>query len=79
MYCAVAPVPKVLADEFVFDSPRMGAAVRATRLHLDISQKMLAMEMEISQAYMSELERGTRAWDMKLFNRAKEALGRLAK
>jgi predicted transcriptional regulator len=47
------------------------------RQDLGIQQKALALEMGISDAYMHELESGSRKWKLKLFNRAKAALERL--
>lgn len=46
---------------------------------LGISQKTLAMEMGITPSYLCDLEQSRRDWDMSLFNKAKEAMGRLSK
>ncbi len=69
--------PKTLAGEFVLDTPGTAEVVRAARRELAVQQKAMASEMGISQSYLYDLEKGTRAWSMELFNRAKEALRRL--
>jgi predicted transcriptional regulator len=64
-------------DNAPLDTERTAAMILKARQDLGIQQKALALEMGISDAYMHELESGSRKWKLKLFNRAKAALERL--
>lgn len=52
--------------------------IREARERLKIPQKVLALELEIGQPYLSDLEADHRQWRMDLFERAKAALIKLA-
>lgn len=70
------PIP---AKEIALDSEKTAAAIVAARQALNISQKMLAAEMQITASYLCDLEQNRRDWNLELFNMAKDAMGRLAK
>lgn len=70
--------PILQSDDALLDTPKTALAIVHARQSLNISQKALAIEMECSQGYLCDLEKGTRRWSLDLFNKAKSALGRLA-
>ncbi len=70
--------PVLAAGKVFLDTPKTAELVVNARKSLNVSQKAMAIEMEISQGYLCDLEKGTRNWSIELFNRAKEALGRMA-
>lgn len=72
---SLEPVMKLVG--MVIDSPASAAKLLAARKSAGISQKALAIEMGITQPYLSDLEQGNRKWSVQLFFKAKEALGRL--
>lgn len=55
----------------------IGRGIRKERERLKISQAKLAKKVDISGAYLSELERGKRNWTEKLFNTVKRAMEQL--
>lgn len=69
--------PVLSTDEVVLDSPATASRIIAAREASKVSQKALAIEMGISQPYLSDLEHGNRKWSMELFLKAKDALVRL--
>lgn len=71
------PIPS--QEDTFLDSEKTAAAIMAARESGNVSQKTLSMEMDISQSYLCDLEKGTRRWSLDLFNKAKAALERLTK
>lgn len=53
---------------------RVGHRIRVRRVELKMSQEELANALDISQGYLSNLERGERALDVKLLARIAQAL-----
>ena len=76
LLATLQPVPK--AGDMLLDSPATGKAVQTVRDALKVSQKALAIEMKISQAYLCDLEHGRRDWTLARFQEAKAALERLS-
>ena len=66
-----------LTGEVVLDTKETAKAIAACRVALGIQQKVLASEMNISQPYLGDLERGARHWNMDLFEKAKAAMERI--
>jgi predicted transcriptional regulator len=56
------------------DHKAIGKNVRKERERRKISQAKLAKKVDISGAYLSELERGRRNWTEELFNAVKKAM-----
>ncbi len=54
----------------VIDHARAGQIFRTARQRAKISLNKTADKLNISPGYLSELERGTRAWNQILFDRA---------
>ena len=53
---------------------RVGHRIRVRRVDLKMSQEELANALDISQGYLSSLERGVRSLDVKLLERIAQAL-----
>lgn len=53
---------------------RVGHRIRVRRAELKMSQEALAAALDISQGYLSNLERGERALDVKLLERIAQVL-----
>lgn len=69
----------ITTKQVVIDHAATGRAVAQFRDDTGIAQKALALEMNIMQSYLSDLEHGRRDWSESIFRNAKEALGRLLK
>lgn len=86
--CETAFVPNAIIEKLkpildtsdaLLDTPKTAAQILKARIDLKISQKALAIEMEISQAYLCDLETGKRRWSLALFNFAKAGMERMIK
>jgi ribosome-binding protein aMBF1 (putative translation factor) len=73
---SLKPIP---TEQSILDSLATAQLVIESRKALGLSQKCLAMEMKIHPAYLCDLEGGNRKWNESLFERAKQAMQRLAK
>ena len=65
--------------ESVIDSERTGLAVSTERSVRGFTQAALADGMEISAAYLCELEAGRKVWTKELFGKAQSAMAKLAR
>jgi predicted transcriptional regulator len=70
---------KVKAVSNVFDDAEMGKAVKSFRLDVGVHQKLLAAEMGISQAYLSDLECGRRKWNQRIYEKMRDAFDKILK
>lgn len=68
------PIP---AKDIALDGEKTAAAIVSARHALNIEQKILAMQMGITQSYLCDLEKNRRVWTISLFNRAKVAMEEL--
>lgn len=51
------------------DQSRIGNDMRKAREHAGLKQGVVSKRLDISQAYLSDLERGRRAWSSDLISR----------
>lgn len=54
--------------------PMINDALRLLRLYLGLSQKQIAMELELSQSMISEIESGSKSVSMEVLERYSEKL-----
>jgi len=69
--------PILNSDDVLLDTPATSKAIASIRESFNISQKALAIEMGISQAYLCDLEHAKRRWSLKLFDLAKSSMEKL--
>ena len=62
-------------DEWTILCRAFGAAVRARREELDLSQEELGFRSELDRTYISGIERGVRNPTLKIIGRIAKALG----
>lgn len=72
-------IPKKNVQTTVIDCDRCSQIIRDARKKKDMSLRKLATAMEISAAFLSDLERGNRRWTEIRFNQALECLQSLTK
>ena len=70
--------PILNGDDVLLDTPKTAELITGLRKKFKIAQKVLAIEMNISISYLSDLESAKRRWSLDLFNRAKNALERVS-
>jgi transcriptional regulator with XRE-family HTH domain len=58
-----------------FQHGETGAAARKVRKRKKVALRSMAKKMGISAAYLSDLERGRRNWNVDLVNRFERGLG----
>lgn len=71
--------PVIDQTDAVLDTPACAKIIADTRETLGISQKALAIEMEIAQSYLCDLEGARRRWSLALWQKALAALESLTK
>lgn len=70
--------PVLKADDAVLDVRATALLIRKCRESIAVSQKAVALEVGISQSYLSDLESGNRHWSLAMFNKVKNAMEKLS-
>lgn len=70
--------PVIQKGDVLLDTEATAKNILHARLALEIQQKVLALEMGVSQSYLHDLENGKRRITMKLFTLAKAGLEKLS-